>query len=127
MADKKGTTFAVIEEENKDNDLPTFEDYLRKEGMISINVQNDTLGFTGETVAEYGVVCAEMNEVSTPPLPSTIPVIEGEENPILIELPTDRFTLDWLKCYLDICATYHTFFIEEFLANVHKGDTTLLA
>ena len=24
IADKKGTTFAVIEEENKDDDLPTF-------------------------------------------------------------------------------------------------------
>ena len=51
MADKKGTKFAVIEEEKKDEDLPTFEDYLRREGMISINVQNYTLGFTGNTVA----------------------------------------------------------------------------
>ena len=54
-----------------------------------------------------------------------VPVNEGGENPILIELPTDRFTLDWWKCYLDSCATYHTFFIEEFLADVHKGDTTM--
>ena len=75
MADKKGTTFAVVEEENKDDNLPTFEDYLRREGMISINVQNDTLGFTGDTVAEYGVGCAEIDDVSTPPLPSAIPVI----------------------------------------------------
>ena len=51
--------------------------------------------------------------------------MEGGENPILIELPTDRFTLDWWKCYLDSCATYHTFFIEEFLADVHKGETTM--
>ena len=50
MADKKGTTFAVVEEENKDEDLPTFEEYLRREGMISINVQNDTSGFTGNTI-----------------------------------------------------------------------------
>ena len=55
MAEKKGTTFAIVEEENKDDDLLTFEDYLRREGMISINVQNDTLVFTGDTVAEYGV------------------------------------------------------------------------
>ena len=79
--------------------------------MISINVQNDTLGFTGDTVAEYGVGCAEIFEVSKPPLPSTIPEIEGEENPILTEPPTDRFNLDWWKCYLDSCATYHNFFI----------------
>ena len=32
--------------------------------MISINVQNDTLGFTGNTVAEYGVGCAEIDDVS---------------------------------------------------------------
>ena len=37
-ATKKGTMFAVFEEESKDEDLPTFEDYLRREGMISINV-----------------------------------------------------------------------------------------
>ena len=67
MAKKKGTTFAVVEEESKDEDLTTFEDYLRREGMISTNVQNDTLGFTGDTVAEYGVGCAEIDDVSTPP------------------------------------------------------------
>ena len=61
--------------------------------------------------------------VSKPPSPSAIPVIEGEDNHILIELTTDIFTLYWWKCYLDSCATYHTFFIEEFLADVHKGDT----
>ena len=63
--------------------------------------------------------------MSTPPPPSAIPVIEGEENPILIKLPTDIFTLDWWKCYLDSCSTYHTLFIEEFLSDVHKGDTTI--
>ena len=94
MADKKGTTFAIVEEENKDDDPPMFEDYFRREVMISINVQNDTLGFTGDTVAEYGVGCAEIDDVSTPPPPSAIPVIEGEDNYILIKLPTDRFTLD---------------------------------
>ena len=78
MADKKRTKFAVVGEESKDEDLPTFEDYLQREGMISINVQNDTLGFTSNTVAEYGVGCADIDDVSTPPPPSTIPVIEGE-------------------------------------------------
>ena len=67
---KKGMTFAVVEEESENKDLPTFEDYLRREGMISINVQNDTLGLTGDGVAEYGVGCVEINFVSTPPLPS---------------------------------------------------------
>ena len=30
-----------------------------------------------------------------------VPVNEEGEKPILIKLPTDRFTLDWWKCYLD--------------------------
>ena len=77
MANKKGTTFAIVEEEKKDDDLPTFEDYLQREGMISMNVQNETLGLTGDTVAEYRVRCAEIDDVSTPPPPSAIPVIEG--------------------------------------------------
>ena len=71
--DASTATFAVIEEENKDDDLPTFEDYLRREGMISTNVQNDTLGFTGDTVAEYGVGCADIDDVSTPPPPHCCP------------------------------------------------------
>ena len=95
IAEKKGTTFAVVEEEGKNEDLPTLEDYLRREGMISINVQNDTLGFTGNTLAEYGVGCADIDDESTPPPTSAVPVNEGGENPILIELPTDRFSLDW--------------------------------
>ena len=78
MADKKGTTFAVVEEENKDDDLPTFEDYLQRKGMISINVQNDTLGFTGNTVAEYGVGCAEIDDVSTPPRQALYRQLKGK-------------------------------------------------
>ena len=93
--------------------------------MISINVQNDTLGFTGDTVVEYGVGCADIDDVLTPPPTSAVLVNEGGKNPILIELLTDRFTLDWWKCYLDSCATYHTFFIKEFPAGVHKGETTI--
>ena len=41
----------------------------------------------------------------------------GSEKPVLAELHTDRFTLDNWKCYLDSCATYHTFFVREFLDN----------
>ena len=47
MTFKKGTTFTFVKEESEKEDLPTFEDYLQREGMISINVQNDILGFTG--------------------------------------------------------------------------------
>ena len=31
-----------------------------------------------------------------------------------------RGTLDWWKCYLDSCASYHTFFVREFLKDVEE-------
>ena len=36
-----------------------------------------------------------------------------------------KYALDWWKCYLDSCATYHTFFVKEFLSNVRKGNVTM--
>ena len=36
-----------------------------------------------------------------------------------------QFTLDLWKLYLDCCATYHTFFVKEFLTWVHKGKATM--
>jgi hypothetical protein len=48
-----------------------------------------------------------------------------DAKPILVELPTDRVTLDWWKCYLDSCATHHTFFIKKKSMGVHKSKTTM--
>ena len=36
-----------------------------------------------------------------------------------------RYTLDWWKCYLDSCASYHTFFVKEFLRDISKGTSTM--
>ena len=36
-----------------------------------------------------------------------------------------RGTLDWWKCYLDSCASYHTFFVREFLKNIEEDGTTM--
>ena len=49
-----------FEEENKYDNLLTFEEYFRREGMIYINAQKDTLGSTGGTVAEYRVGCQRL-------------------------------------------------------------------
>ena len=38
------------------------------------------------------------------------------------KIKNGRYTLDWWKCYLDSCASYHTFFVKEFLRNVHEGS-----
>jgi hypothetical protein len=36
-----------------------------------------------------------------------------------------RHTLDWWKCYLDSCASYHTFFIRKFLKNIGEDESTM--
>ena len=36
-----------------------------------------------------------------------------------------RYTLDWWKCYLDSCASYHTFFVKEFLRDISEGSSTM--
>ena len=35
-----------------------------------------------------------------------------------------QVTLDWWKCYLDRCASYHTFFVKELLSDVE--DTRMV-
>ena len=40
-------------------------------------------------------------------------------------VPSSQFMLDWWKCYLNSCATYHSFFVGEFLSGVHKGKSTM--
>ena len=55
----------------------------------------------------------------------TIPLDMGSKKPVLSELPTDRFTLDKWKCYFDNWATYHTFFVVEFLDRVYSGETAI--
>ena len=42
---------------------------------------------------------------------NTVPLDMGIEKPVLAELHTGIFTMDNWKCYLESCATYHTFFV----------------
>ena len=48
-----------------------------------------------------------------------------EMGSFLANVPARRFILTWWKRYLDSCATYHSFFIEEFLRNVREGNSTM--
>ena len=41
------------------------------------------------------------------------------------KIKSGRYTLDWWKCYLDSCASYHTFFVREFLRHVQDSSTTM--
>ena len=36
-----------------------------------------------------------------------------------------RSTLEWWKCYLDSCASYHTFFAKGFETGVTEGGNTM--
>ena len=40
---------------------------------------------------------------------NTVPLDMVSKKPVLVELHTERFTLDNWKYYLDSCAKYHTF------------------
>ena len=236
---KKGGTFAVVEnesdgEEEEDDDLPlpTYEEYLRSNGVISMNVGDGGQPFTGDCVSEFGIGCVEVegatikgvaftdagewktqgrngsspikrdrifktvsasdnknaggnsaavkakpawvNSITKRVIPAKntllkiiekgaiptratkysdiakemagqkktgifrpvgsikkgqlslpVPVVSRNKKLVLAEVPTDRFTLDWWKCYLDSCATYHTFFAEIFLKNIRTGRTTM--
>ena len=55
--------------------------------------------------------CEALPDPTSAGTESTIPLYMGGKKPVLAELHTYRFTLDNWKCYLDICATYHTFFV----------------
>ena len=47
------------------------------------------------------------------------------EGTALINRKSDKRTLHWWKLYLDSCASYHTFFSEEFLTDAEESDATM--
>ena len=47
------------------------------------------------------------------------------EGTALINGKGSKRTLCWWKCYLDSCASYHTFFLEEFLVDIKDSDATM--
>ena len=44
---------------------------------------------------------------------------------MMAKMQSRRNTLDWWKCYLDSCASYHTFFVREFLKNIEEDGSTM--
>ena len=49
--------------------------------------------------------------VTTGPVKKARPSLD-KKGSVLANVPARRFTLTWWKCYLDSCATYHSFFVE---------------
>ena len=58
---------------------------------------------------------------------------KGSEKPVMAKIAGLRFAkvlglrfmLDWWKVYLDSCATYHTFFVKEFLQGIYTSKTVM--
>ena len=58
------------------------------------------------------------------PIKKACPTLK-KQGPILANGPGGRFTLTWWKCYFDSCASYHSFFMEEFLRDIREGNSTM--
>ena len=60
-APKKGAAFATVEEEDgneqeeEDLPLPTYEEYLCENGVISLNIGETNCVFEGDCVSEFGI------------------------------------------------------------------------
>ena len=86
----------------------------------------DPFGFSGIGFAQFqlGVELADVCGVSAPKKPKSGLGIE------LADVKSGRggrLTLEWWKCYLDSCASYHTFFLKEFLKlkNIQESEATM--
>ena len=47
------------------------------------------------------------------------------EGAALVNIKGSKRTLCWWKCYLDICASYNTFFSEDFLTDIEESNATM--
>ena len=57
------------QEEDEGLTLPTYEEYLRENGVISLNVGETNCVFEGDCVSEFGIGCVH---VAATPKPATI-------------------------------------------------------
>lgn len=44
---------------------------------------------------------------------------------VVAKMGKNRNTLDWFKCYLDSCTTYHTFLHPKSLTDIKEGDSVM--
>ena len=63
-------------------------------------------------------------EIAAKPVKKACPTL-NKKGPVLANGPGGRFTLTWWKGYLDSCASYHSFFMEEFLCDIREGNSTI--
>ena len=83
---KKGRNFAVVEEDDEEEDkededlpLPTYEEYLRENGVISLNVGDADCTFDGDGVSEFGIGCVQVGDSATPAATKGIAFAGAEE------------------------------------------------
>ena len=122
----------------KDNDVKDYIDFVGEQHMNFGECDSGDDQFDDESDLEssftfLGINFSEVGEESPP-------VEDPQENSTQIGVTLNtherkvrfkeisgrkQLTLQWWKIYLDSCATYHTFFVKEFLKNVVENKGTM--
>ena len=70
---KKGRTFTIVkkdngevEDENEDPLLPSYEESLRENGVISLSVGGVDPVFGGDCISEFVIGCVQVDDAATP-------------------------------------------------------------
>ena len=120
---------------SEDNDVERFEEFVGVQEMNvgelddEPNFEDNPFGFLGINSGEFGEIQSQADPQgeSTETGVSLTNVSSGGNKQVTFEASPDgkRLTLDWWKVYLDSCASYHTFFVKEFLKNIQEGKGTM--
>ena len=68
---KKGNAFVEVKENNEEKEeedlvLPTYEEYLRENGVISLNIGDANHTFGRDCVFEFGIGCVQVADTTKP-------------------------------------------------------------
>ena len=93
---------------------------------MNVGESEDKPDFEDDSFGFFGINFGKFGEILTPKINT-----KDNSKSIGVAL-TDvksggnkRLTLDWWKLYLDSCASYHTFFVKEFLMNISEGTVVM--
>ena len=84
-------------EEEEDAPFPTYEQYLRETGVISLNIGDANCTFGGDYVSEFGIGCVQVANEATPTMTKGVLALSREIVLItwwmvtLMEVPEERW------------------------------------
>ena len=84
----------------------------------------------GEEIAEGRIMVQSLTpkgESTKRPIKSNIGGTKAQSKrwKMMAKMRSRRHTLDWWKCHLDSCASYHTFFVRDLLKNTKEDGSTM--